>query len=195
MTDPRMKIYSSKASFKNTKGLRKKLDRIIYRIPRETQHECTFRIKSEFVGLEQKIHSIQYRDIEKVLRFLIGYRPFENDLVYILVRYFNTNESRIYSEMYTTDAWQDQQNKLPPGVTIILIIFGLDKTILTNHGVDKSVWPVHFTIGNIVALERRKVLRLASLVLRLILIIKDGGLEDKAKVYYKALATILKRRC
>ncbi len=44
------------------------------------------------------------------------------------------------------------------------------------------------------ALERRKVLQPASLVLGLILIIKDGGLEDKAKVYYKALATMLKRR-
>ncbi len=44
------------------------------------------------------------------------------------------------------------------------------------------------------ALERRKVLRLASLVLGLILIIKDSRLEDKAKVYYKALATMLERR-
>ena len=52
ITDPRIKTYSSKASFKNTEGLYKKLDRIIYRIPRETWHEYIFRIKSEFVGLE-----------------------------------------------------------------------------------------------------------------------------------------------
>ena len=195
MTDPRMKTYSSKASFKNAEGLRKKLDGITCGIPRETWHECTFRIKSEFVGLEQKTHSIWYRDIEIVLRFLMGHRPFENDLVYAPVRHFNTDESRIYSEMHTADAWWDWQNKLPPGATVIPMIFGSDKTTLTNHGGDKSVWPVHFTIGNIVASERREVLRPASLVLGLIPIMKDGGPEDKAKVYHEALATMLERRC
>ena len=146
------------ASYRNIESLYKKIDTIIVGILYEVQYEYKFQFKVEFTGGKQKVYLIQYYNIESVLRFLIGYILFKEDLVYALVRLYNSNNSRIYSEIYTTDVQQGQQAQLPRGITIIPILFSLDKTALTNYSSNKSAQPVYFTISNIIALEQQKVL-------------------------------------
>ncbi len=42
-----------------------------------------------------------------------------------------------------------EQEKLPKGVTLVPIICGSDKTLLTTMAGNQSAWPVYITVGNI----------------------------------------------
>jgi hypothetical protein len=65
------------------------------------------------------------------------------------MRIFDTNGRRIYNEIYTGDWWWDTQDRVPEGGTVIPLLFGSDKTHLTNFSGDKAAWPLYMTLGNI----------------------------------------------
>ncbi len=46
---------------------------------------------------------VQYRDIKKIIDFLIEHSSFASDLVYASVRQYIDNDVRIYIEMHTID--------------------------------------------------------------------------------------------
>jgi hypothetical protein len=45
---------------------------------------------------------------------------------------FNSGGSRIYNEICTANRWWETQNVVPEGGTVIPLLFGSDKTHLTN---------------------------------------------------------------
>ncbi|KAF8247297.1 hypothetical protein K440DRAFT_551446 [Wilcoxina mikolae CBS 423.85] len=49
------------------------------------------------------------------------------------------------------------QESLPDGSTVIPVILGSDKTMLSTLSGDKSAWPVYLSIGNLSKAKRRSV--------------------------------------
>lgn len=60
------------------------------------------------------------------------------------------------------------QETLPPGSTVIPVIFASDQTHLTNFSGDKKAWPVYLTIGNIVSTVRNKPSAMAMILVALL---------------------------
>ncbi|KAF8241189.1 hypothetical protein K440DRAFT_507321, partial [Wilcoxina mikolae CBS 423.85] len=56
------------------------------------------------------------------------------------------------------------QESLPDGSTVVLVILGSDKTMLSTLNGDKSAWPVYLSIGNLSKAKRRSV-KLNGLIL------------------------------
>jgi hypothetical protein len=46
---------------------------------------------------------VQYRDVNKIIDFLLEHSSFALDLVYVSIRQYNDENVRIYNEMQTTD--------------------------------------------------------------------------------------------
>ncbi|KAF8577142.1 hypothetical protein K439DRAFT_1649158 [Ramaria rubella] len=99
-----------------------------------------------------------YRNPVECVCELLGNSAFCEALHYAPEKVFKdeTCAECIYNEMWTTDWWHKIQAKLPPGVTIALIILASDKTCLSQFSGDKSAWPVYVTIGNIAKAMRCK---------------------------------------
>jgi len=96
------------------------------------------------------------RNLLECIRFLLGHLPFREDMVYGPIRIFDSGGRRIYNEIYTADWWWETQNAVPEGGTVIPLLFGSDKTHLTNFSGDKAAWPLYMTLGNIKKEVRRQ---------------------------------------
>jgi hypothetical protein len=136
-----------------------------------------------------------YRDIIKVIEFLISYKLFADNLTYAPVRVYSTREktSCLYHEMYTGDWWWERQKQLPNSTTIILLLLGTDKTLLTMLHGDLSVWPIYLTIGNLDAETRHSQLKPSTVLLGFIPIPeqKKGSLDLKSAIWHRAIEQVL----
>ena len=133
-------------SFSSHNELMSKIHNIPYGIPDDVWKISEIEVEQEIIGLAPSIYQIRYRDIVKVLQFLIGHEPFKHHLSYAPVRQFSGAgiDNRIYDEMHTADWWWRTQEEIPDGGTIIPILLASDKTMLSLHHGDQSVWPIHF---------------------------------------------------
>ncbi|KAI0996056.1 hypothetical protein K3495_g12125, partial [Podosphaera aphanis] len=103
--------------------------------------------------------TVRFRRIKPVLEFLLGHKPWDEDLSWAPVRkYCDDKEQRIYDEMHTGNWWWDQQLKLEPGGTLVPIMLASDKTLMTQHSGEKRCWPVYLTVGNLSRAARRRQL-------------------------------------
>ena len=89
------------------------------------------------------------RNVLQCIQLLLGHLPFGEHTVYSPIRIFDTNGHRIYNEINTGDWWWDTQDRVPEGGTLVPLLFGSDKTHLTNFSGDKAAWPLYMTLGNI----------------------------------------------
>ena len=142
-------------------------------------------------GLTLDLYSL---DIVDVVRFLIGHKPFSDDLTYAPVREFNSQDKRIYSQAHTADAWWDLQDKYPEGATIIPIQWMADKTHVSQQRGDRYVHACYASILNISKEVRRQTNRPATLPIALIPIIKDTDgsnsavfLDLKRQIYHDSM--------
>ena len=127
---------------------------------------------------------------------MIGQEPFKHHLSYTLVRQFSGAgiDNRIYDEMHTANWWWRTQEEIPDGSTIILILLASDKTMLSLHHGDQSVWPIYITIGNLDRKTRRNQTVPGSILLGFLPITSETADENKAHVYHVAMELILKRK-
>ena len=153
-------------------------------------------VEQEIIGLAPSTYQIRYHDIVKVLQFLIGHEPFKHHLSYAPVRQFSGDriDNRIYDEMHTRDWWWRTQDEIPEGGTIIPVLLASDKTMLSLHHGDQSVWPIYITIGNLDRKTRRNQTVPGSILLRFLPIISETADESKAHVYHAAIELILKHK-
>jgi hypothetical protein len=98
--------------------------------------------------------------------------------------------------MYTGDWWWERQTQLPNGATIIPLLLGTDKTLLTMLHGDLSAWPIYLTIGNLDAETRRSQLKLSTVLLGFIPIPeqKKGSLNLKSAIWHRVMEQVLLRR-
>jgi hypothetical protein len=96
------------------------------------------------------------RNVLQCIQLLLGHLPFEEHTVYGPMKIFDTRGHRIYNEIHTADWWWDTQDRIPEGGTVVPLLFGSDKTHLTNFSGDKAAWPLYMTLGNIKKEIRRQ---------------------------------------
>ena len=194
--DPRLGPIHQLLSFSSHNELMSKIHDIPHGIPDDIWNISEIEVEQEIIGLAPSIYQIRYRDIVKVLRFLIGHEPFKHHLSYAPVRQFSGAgiDNRIYDEMHTANWWWRTQEEIPDGGTIIPILLASDKTMLSLHHGDQSVWPIYITIGNLDRKTRRNQTVPGSILLGFLPITSETADESKAHVYHAAMELILKRK-
>ena len=158
--------------------------------------EESFTIRSDIVGARSPEYTVRFRNVINVIQFLLGHGPFQDCLVYAPVQQFNADNDRLWSEMHTGDWWWETQEKLPDGATAVPLLLSTDKTVLTQHHGDLSVWPVYLTVGNLDKATRMSQTRPGFVLLGIIPVVKIGTEYAeylKHKVYHTAMGLILKR--
>jgi hypothetical protein len=103
--DTRLKRIHELLSFSSHNELMSKIHDIPYGIQDDIWKISEIEVEQETIGLSPSIYQIRYRDIVKVLQFLMGHEPFKHHLSYAPVRQFSGTEidNRIYDEMHTAD--------------------------------------------------------------------------------------------
>ena len=133
----------------------------------------------------------------KAITFLIRHEPFKDNLTYAPVRAYASKDQarRMYNELHTGDWWWETQKQLPRGATIIPLLLGTDKTLLTMLHGDQSVWPIYLTIGNLDAATRRSQLKPSTVLLGFIPILekKKGSFELRSAIWHGAMKQVLLR--
>jgi hypothetical protein len=180
-------------SFSSHHELLSKIHDIPYGIPDDIWNITEIQVEQETIGLPPCTYQIRYRNIISVLEFLMGHGPFEYHLSYTPVRQFcGTSDDRIYDEMHTGDWWWRTQGEIPDGGTIIPVLLASDKTMLSLHHGDQSVWPIYVTIGNLDRQTRHSQTVPGSVLLGFLPITSEIADESKAQVYHAAMGLILK---
>lgn len=198
LKDTRLEGMHGQLSYKNATELFGLLHKLRHGIRNPTWNESTIVLQPDMHPEGRREYSVQYQDIVSAIRFLIGHRPFRDNLAYAPVRQF-TDEGktcRAYNEMHTGDWWWRIQSQLPDNATVVPLILSTDKTVLTQHHGDAAVWPVYFTIGNLDRATRRKQTRPAMALLGFIPVAKelgDGCRVTKMQIYHEAMRVMLAR--
>ena len=183
-------------SYKNADEWREQIDRIPWGIGNDTFRVEKLKIRSFIDGVREPEYHLMYRDILAAIRFLLGHKPFKEHLVYAPIQVFTPNDARVFSDMHTGDWRWDVQQELPDGATVVPLLLSTDKTVLTQHHGDLSLWPVYLTIGNLDRTVRRSQTRPGVILLGLLPVAKlgdDFGKEVRSELYHQCMETILKR--
>ncbi|KZT54817.1 hypothetical protein CALCODRAFT_438002 [Calocera cornea HHB12733] len=93
----------------------------------------------------------------QAIRTLYGEPRFASALKFAPEQHFcdEEGENRIFDEMWTGNWWWRIQKGLPEGATVVPLILGTDKTLLTQMSGDRYGYPIYLTIGNIPKAIRR----------------------------------------
>jgi hypothetical protein len=123
----------------------------------------------------------------------VRHLPFKKDLVWAPVMEYSDadNTERVYSDLHTGNYWWTEQDKLLKGATLVPIICGSNKTLLTTMAGNQSAWPVYLTIGNIPKSIRKKPSANAVLLLALLPKFPKGNNAASTRAgFHKALTTV-----
>ncbi|KAF5349885.1 hypothetical protein D9757_013996 [Collybiopsis confluens] len=97
--------------------------------------------------------TVHHRDPIQAIKALWGDPAFAEHLIYKPGKLFygkkQTENMRMFSEMWTAGFWNAVQGAIPDGGTVCPIIIASDKTNLTRFSGNKSAYPVYLTIDSI----------------------------------------------
>lgn len=190
--DNRLEAMHNSFSYNNANEWQVKMHDILDGIPEDEWQRKEFQFSPD--QYTTPICHVIYRDIIKVIKFLIGHPPFEEDLVYAPIRLRNQADQRIYTELHTGNWWWDIQRQLPRDATVIPLLLGTDKTMLTQHHGDQKAWPIYLTIGNLSRRARRAQKRPGCILLGFLPVIKGLNADDlTAHVWHEAVKIIMER--
>jgi hypothetical protein len=194
--DERLAPIRQLLSFTSYDELMTRIRDIPYGIKDDSWTVREIEVGQDTIGSIPNHYQIRYRNVIRVIEFLIGHPPFANHLSYAPIRQFSGtgNDNRIYNEMHTADWWWRTQAEVPEGATIVPILLATDKTMLTEHHGDESAWPVYLTIGNLDRETRRKQTVPGSMLLGFLPVTSEVVDDSKANVYHAAMELILKRK-
>ncbi|KAF8254212.1 hypothetical protein K440DRAFT_531477, partial [Wilcoxina mikolae CBS 423.85] len=94
--------------------------------------------------------------------------------------------------IWTANWWWKTQASFPLS-TVIPVILGSDKTILSSLSVDKSVWPVYLSIGNLSKAKRRSVKSNRLILIGLLPRYPNGRKTHTIKIAYQESMTAILR--
>ncbi|KAF8241532.1 hypothetical protein K440DRAFT_507599, partial [Wilcoxina mikolae CBS 423.85] len=98
--------------------------------------------------------------------------------------------------MWTADWWWKTQASFPlleNGSTVVPVILGSDKTMLSTLSGDKSAWPVYHSIANVSKAKRRSVKSNGLILIGLLPRCPNGPKTHTIKIaYQESMATILR---
>ncbi len=193
--NPQLNKMHSHLSFKNTDQWLDQLHEISYDISQASKKQKwtlqTFKIESAYDGGTDCEYVIQYQSIIDTLHFLLSHKPFDDDMIYASIHHYNSDEKWVYSELHTEDWWWQTQKKLSNGATVVPLLIFTDKTILTQHQGDLSVWSVYLTIENLNQHTRRAQSRPGLVLLDFLSVIENDDDNIKSRVWHMVLFIIL----
>ncbi|KAF5349741.1 hypothetical protein D9757_014553 [Collybiopsis confluens] len=184
-------------NFKNARSMLHKIDQIPGRCGEWYTKELAFKDRPE----EKFI--VWHRNPLDAIKALWGDPSFSTKLVYKPVKVFkgdiNSEEERLFSEMWTGSFWNAVQEKIPEGGTIAPVIIASDKTQLTQFSGSKTAYPVYLTIGNLPKALRRKPGTRACVLIAYLAIDKPSksGLSTTAlklrnyEIFHRSMAVVL----
>ncbi|KAF5335612.1 hypothetical protein D9757_015360 [Collybiopsis confluens] len=153
LTTPQVKERLG-VGFSNARSMLNKVDEIPERCGAWYTKEFSFRNQPD------ETFTIRHRDPLEAIKALWSDPKFSKDLVYRPAKLFRSKvqseDERIFSEMWTGGFWNAAQECIPEGGTIAPVIIASDKTQLTQFSGNKSAYPVYLTLGNIPKALRRK---------------------------------------
>jgi hypothetical protein len=190
--DDRLSPIFKLLSFHNADEWLEKLNSIPYGLSINNWKKETISVPSPISGTGPQLHEVQYQEVENVIRFFLGHIPFKNNLTYSPIRLWNDNDSRVYTEMWTGDWWWEMQKTLPEGATVVPLLIGIDKTVLTQHHGDLSAWPIYMTIGNLDSSTRRQQTRPSLMLIGFMPVLEGYKRLQKAEIYHYILRKIFK---
>jgi hypothetical protein len=170
-----LKSFHEDLSFKNEKKWLRQLNRITTNVHENDwqKQKIDVNMNADNMNTNEDTSSnmiVQYRDIKKIINFLIKHSSFASDLVYASIRQYIHNDVKIYTEMHTIDWWWKTQKQLFEHVTIISLFITTNKIVLTQHHDDLATWSMYLTIENLKVEIRRKQTRSNNLLFDFIFI-------------------------
>jgi hypothetical protein len=126
-----LKSFRTRLSFKNEKEWLRQLNRITMNVYENDWQEQKFVVNIDTDEDTISNMIIQYKNIKKIINFLIEHSSFTSDFVYALIRQYIDNDVRMYNEMHTIDWWWKIQKRLFENVTIISLFIITNKIIFT----------------------------------------------------------------
>jgi hypothetical protein len=137
--------------------------------------------------------SVYYQNPLDCIRLLLRCLLFKKDHVWSLVKKVADAEhtNRIYSNMHITINWCSKQEKLQKGATLVPVICGSDKTLLTTMTGNQSAWPVYLIIGNIPKHVQKKLSAIAVLLLAFLPMFPKGNNAASTRAGFNKALTIV----
>ncbi|KAF8241198.1 hypothetical protein K440DRAFT_574895, partial [Wilcoxina mikolae CBS 423.85] len=85
------------------------------------------------------------------------------------------------------------QESLPDGSTVVPVILGSDKTMLSTLSGEKSVWPVYHSIGNLSKAKGQSIMSKRLILIGLLLRCLNSPKPHTIKIaYQESMATMLR---
>lgn len=191
LKNPNLKPLSNQLSFTTADSLFGTLSQLPVGIREDSWKTRDVLIQVD--GAEPLKFPFYYRDIVDCISFLMGHRPFKDNMVYSPVREYGEGGQRLFDEFHSGEWWWETQDRLAEGSTVVPLILASDKTQLTEHHGDLVAWPVYLTIGNLDGETRRTPKRPATLLLGFLPILLKDFNEHKKAMYHTVLGAILER--
>ncbi|KZO97289.1 hypothetical protein CALVIDRAFT_480119 [Calocera viscosa TUFC12733] len=143
-----------------------------------------------------------HRNVIEAIKMLFGDPRFTDVLHFQPEKHYvdNGGQYRLLGEMWTGNWWWRIQKRLPPGGTLVPLILGSDKTLLTQLTGDRYGYPVYMSIGNLPKDIRRAPTQHAMVLIGYLPTNKFDNLgfsEDRAKIarhrlFHQCIAHLLK---
>ena len=191
-----MSSMHSLLSFKNADRYIDKLHQISYDISEEEEKQewrsQIFTVESVYDEITDQKYIIQYYDVIDTLCFLLDHQSFYNNLIYASVQHYNDDAKWVYSEMHTEEWWWQTQTELLSSVTLVSLLISIDKTMLTQHQSDISVWLIYLTIENLNWHTRQNQTQSELILLDFLLQVENDDNNIKSRVWHIVLSIILK---
>ncbi|KZO92696.1 hypothetical protein CALVIDRAFT_487172 [Calocera viscosa TUFC12733] len=135
----------------------------------------------------QETAVLWHRNVMEAIQLLYGDPRFSKDMKFAPEKQYidELKEYRLLSEMWTGNWWWRLQTRLPAGATIIPLILGSDKTLLTQHSGDRYGYPLYLSIGNLPKSIRRSPSQRGTVLLGYLPTNKFEGIglsEESAKL-------------
>ena len=195
--NPQLSPMTKHYSFRNGEELHAKIHEVLWGIKDDDWTRATMKLSTNVADIEPTSCTVYYRDVIKVLQFLLDHGPFKDNLVYAPERHYTSaDNTRVYSEMHTGNWWWSVQEQLAKSATIVPLLLAINKTMLTQHRGDLIVWPVYLTIGNLDVATRKSQTRPSMVLLGLIPVAKLGREHlsgMKSAIYHQAMGMMLER--
>ncbi|KAF5346610.1 hypothetical protein D9757_014286 [Collybiopsis confluens] len=141
-------------SYASTRAMLDKVDQIPERCGAWYTKELAFKDRPD------EKFTVRHRNPVEAIKALWGDPALSKHLVFKPAKLFRGNvqseDERIFSEMWTGAYWNAAQQRIPEGGTIAPVVIATDKTQLTQFSGNKSAYPVYLTIGNVPKALRRK---------------------------------------
>ena len=144
---------------------------------------------------ESTEYTFYYRNVMKMIEFLIRHELFKNNLTYAPVQTYSSKDKArcMYNELHTENWWWKIQKQLSHDITIISLLLETDKTLLIMLHDDQLMWSIYLIIENLDAVIWHFQLKSSTVLLDFIPILekKKGSFKLRSIIWHGVMEWVL----